>query len=46
MASPRPMHSAHMVLEAKRWVQKHFPYWDRHGGRDHIFLQTHDEGAW
>jgi hypothetical protein len=25
--------------------QKHFPYWDRYGGRDHIFLMTHDEGA-
>ncbi len=34
-----------MILETKRWIQKHYPYWDRRGGRDHIWLFTHDEGA-
>jgi hypothetical protein len=34
-----------MVIEAKQWIQKHFPYWDRNGGQDHIWLFTHDEGA-
>ncbi len=43
---PRPYHIMNMQLEAKRWLQKEFPYWDRRGGRDHIFLMAHDEGAW
>ncbi|KAG2489065.1 hypothetical protein HYH03_012501 [Edaphochlamys debaryana] len=41
----RVSNAAHMWLAAKRWVQSHFPYWDRRGGRDHIFLTNHDEGA-
>eukprot|EP00798_Chlamydomonas_sp_ICE-L_P015005 gene15005-21073_t len=42
---PRVMHVTNMMVEAKEWVRSHFPYWDRRGGRDHIFLMTHDEGA-
>ena len=42
---PRPMHAANMVLDAKRWLQQHMPWWDRRQGRDHIFLMAHDEGA-
>jgi hypothetical protein len=34
-----------MTLQAKRWVQQHFPYWNRTSGADHIWLFTHDEGA-
>ena len=34
-----------MTLQAKRWVQQHFPYWNRTNGADHIWLFTHDEGA-
>ena len=45
-AYPRPMHAANMVLDAKRWVQQHMPWWDRRQGRDHIFLMAHDEGEW
>jgi hypothetical protein len=26
-------------------VQAHFPYWDRRGGRDHIWLVSHDEAS-
>ena len=39
------MYASRIVLESKRWVERHFPYWQRRGGRDHIFLFTHDEGA-
>ena len=39
------MHVTHMMLEARDWVRRHWPYWDRRGGRDHIWLMTHDEGA-
>ncbi len=42
----RPYHLMNMMLEAKRWVQQRFPYWDRRQGRDHVFLTAHDEGAW
>jgi hypothetical protein len=41
----RPMHVTNMLLEVKRWLQKHMPWWDRRGGRDHIWLMPHDEGA-
>jgi hypothetical protein len=34
-----------MLLEAKRWLQKHMPWWDQRGGRDHVWLMPHDEGA-
>ena len=43
--SPRPMHVANMLLEVKRWLQKTMPWWDRRGGRDHIWLMPHDEGG-
>ena len=42
---PRVRNMALMSLLAKRWVQANFPYWDRRGGADHIFLYSHDEGA-
>ncbi|KAG2488355.1 hypothetical protein HYH03_013045 [Edaphochlamys debaryana] len=41
----RYSNAAHMWLAAKRWIQSHFPFWDRRGGRDHIWLTNHDEGA-
>ncbi|GAX85342.1 hypothetical protein CEUSTIGMA_g12759.t1 [Chlamydomonas eustigma] len=44
-AGIRVMHASHMILETKRWIQQNFPYWTRRGGRDHIWLFTHDEGA-
>ena len=40
----RPMHAANMLLEVKRWLQKTMPWWDRRGGRDHVWLMPHDEG--
>lgn len=39
------MHVTNMMLEARDWVRKQFPYWDRRGGRDHIWFMAHDEGA-
>mmetsp|Transcript_19563 Transcript_19563/g.42445 ORF Transcript_19563/g.42445 Transcript_19563/m.42445 type:complete len:788 (+) Transcript_19563:181-2544(+) len=41
----RVMHASNIVLDSKRWVEQHFPYWKKRGGKDHIFLFTHDEGA-
>ncbi|KAL4425009.1 hypothetical protein ABPG77_002894 [Micractinium sp. CCAP 211/92] len=35
--------ATNMLLEAYHWIRAHHPYWDRRGGRDHIWLVTHDE---
>lgn len=43
--APRVQHAANMHVEAKRWIQSHFPFWNRSGGADHIWLAPHDEGA-
>ncbi|KAL4427668.1 hypothetical protein ABPG75_001757 [Micractinium tetrahymenae] len=37
--------ASNMLLEAYHWIRSHHPYWDRRGGRDHIWLVTHDEGS-
>jgi hypothetical protein len=42
---PRVSHMAKMLLQLKRYLQKTYPYWDRRGGRDHIWTAAHDEGA-
>ena len=42
---PRVMHVTNMMIEARDWVKSHFPYWDRRGGRDHIWFMSHDEGG-
>ncbi|KAI3427182.1 hypothetical protein D9Q98_007119 [Chlorella vulgaris] len=40
------VHAAtHMWLEAYHWLKAHLPYWNRRGGRDHIWLVTHDEAS-
>ena len=39
------MHGTNMLLEAKRWLQQAHPHWNRTGGRDHIWLASHDEGS-
>ena len=41
----RVPHAAYMIRETQQWIQSHFPWWDRRGGKDHIWLFTHDEGA-
>ena len=40
-AGLRVSHAAEMLLEVQQWVQKTLPYWDRKGGRDHIWLLSH-----
>ncbi|MEW5301912.1 MAG: hypothetical protein WDW36_004736 [Sanguina aurantia] len=42
---PRVMHLSNIILDTKRWIQARYPFWDRRGGRDHVWLFTHDEGA-
>ena len=44
-AGPRPMHGANMLLEAKTWLQQAYPFWNRTGGKDHMWLVSHDEGS-
>ena len=39
------MHGANMLLEAKQWLQRAWPHWNRTGGADHIWLVSHDEGS-
>lgn len=39
------MHLSNIILDTKRWIQERYPFWDRRGGRDHVWLFTHDEGA-
>jgi hypothetical protein len=34
-----------MHLDAKRYIQATWPWWNRRQGRDHIWLFSHDEGA-
>jgi hypothetical protein len=41
----RVQQASSMVLEVKQWIDSRFPYWKKRGGKDHIWLFTHDEGA-
>ncbi|GLC34055.1 hypothetical protein PLESTB_000832400 [Pleodorina starrii] len=41
----RPMHGANMLMEVQGWLSSVLPYWSRRGGRDHVWLMPHDEGA-
>ena len=34
-----------MMMAVQASVASVLPYWDRSGGRDHVFLMPHDEGA-
>ncbi|KAL6749482.1 exostosin-like glycosyltransferase [Haematococcus lacustris] len=44
--SPNRVHQAsNLMLEVQQWLQKTHPWWDRRGGRDHVWLTPHDEGA-
>ena len=33
------------MLAAKDYLAQTYPYWNRTGGRDHLFYFGHDEGA-
>lgn len=37
-AGNRAQHVTNMMLEAWQWLSSRMPYWDRHGGRDHIIV--------
>lgn len=40
------MHAAHILQKAQQWIAKTHPrYWNRRGGRDHIWTNVNDEGA-
>ena len=39
------MHAMNIMLDTKRWIQANYPFWNKTGGRDHVWLFTHDEGA-
>lgn len=45
VSANRAQSSVYLILEAYHWIRGHFPYWDRRGGRDHIWFLTHDEGS-
>lgn len=34
-----------MLVGMQRFVNETFPFWAKNGGRDHVFLMPHDEGA-
>ena len=34
-----------MLMDAFNWLKAHHPYWDRRGGRDHIWTVAHDEAS-
>lgn len=36
----RAQGSTNMQLEAWHWLRSHLPYWDRRGGRDHIWVRS------
>ncbi|GLI69588.1 hypothetical protein VaNZ11_014247 [Volvox africanus] len=42
---PRILQVINMLVEIVEWIDKMHPFWRRRGGRDHIFLFPHDEGA-
>ncbi|KAG2444185.1 hypothetical protein HYH02_009123 [Chlamydomonas schloesseri] len=42
---PRIRQMLNMIMETRDWIDEHYPYWKRRGGRDHIWTFTHDEGA-
>ncbi|KXZ53464.1 hypothetical protein GPECTOR_7g914 [Gonium pectorale] len=41
----RVMHAVNMLRETVDWINANYPFWGRRGGRDHIWLFPHDEGA-
>ena len=39
----RTQSAALILVDVHSYIRAHFPYWDRHGGADHIVLVSHDE---
>ena len=38
------MHGTGLLDDAQHWIQSHYPYWDRKGGRDHIWVGLQERG--
>ncbi|XP_078447646.1 putative glucuronosyltransferase Os03g0107900 [Wolffia australiana] len=38
-------HARGLLASAVELVSSRFPFWDRHGGADHVFIASHDYGA-
>ncbi|KAG2432501.1 hypothetical protein HXX76_008846 [Chlamydomonas incerta] len=45
LLGPRTHGATMMQREAMRWLNATFPHFARRGGRDHIWMHPHDEGA-
>ncbi|KAG2437847.1 hypothetical protein HXX76_005465 [Chlamydomonas incerta] len=45
LAHTRTMHVSNMLTEVHAHISSTYPWWNRRGGRDHIWLMTPDEGA-
>lgn len=44
-AAGRVPGSVNMLMEVHHYISTRLPYWNRNGGRDHIIVQSHDEGS-
>lgn len=42
---PTHSHVPARLPAAPSLLRQTYPFWQKHGGRDHVFLFTHDEGA-
>ncbi|EFJ23971.1 glycosyltransferase-like protein [Selaginella moellendorffii] len=42
---PTLFHASDILQAAVGLVSRNMPFWDRHQGRDHVFVATHDFGA-
>ena len=42
---PAPVRGNEFYRDALKWIRSTYPYWDRHGGADHLVAFPHDEGA-
>lgn len=38
------VHASNMLAEAQVWINAHYPYWARKGGRDHIWVRLRGKG--
>ena len=41
----RPVTAMRMAVDALAQLRAAYPFWNASGGRDHVFLLSHDEGG-